>query len=269
MLSDKEIAGIRKAMMATGAAINPNTQQTIPWAMRFSSFMLCSLPLSYGLVLASPSKLNTIFWLTGAQTYSTALNYANASGQKTNTDLTAGYLAAVATSVVLGLVLKTPISRYVKSISRPTMILGNSLVNSIAFAAGGIVNAVVMRETELRKGINLYDEEDKFVGRSRSIARKALIQNVEYRTFLSGLTILAPGALLFLLHKANKMPRFIPSILTEVTFLSVFLLIGLPASMAFFKMQGKVNTKELPQEFQNLKTSNGKRVDTLYFNKGL
>ena len=76
----------------------------------------------------------------------------------------AGYVAAVATSVVLGLVLKAPISRYLRSVSRPTMILGNSLVNSIAFAAGGIVNAVVMRERELRKGINLYDEDDNLRG---------------------------------------------------------------------------------------------------------
>lgn len=66
MLSDQQIQGIRKAMMATGASVNPNTQQMLPWAFRYSSFLLMSLPLSYGMVLASPSKLNTIFWLTGA-----------------------------------------------------------------------------------------------------------------------------------------------------------------------------------------------------------
>jgi len=72
-----------------------------------------------------------------------------------------------------------------------------------------------------------------------------------------------------MLHKANKMPRFIPKILTEVTFLSVFLLVGLPASMAVFKMQGKVKAEELGSEFNNLKLSNGKKADTLYFNKGI
>lgn len=161
----------------------------------------------------------------------------------------AGYAAAVATSVVLGLILKAPINRYMRTVSRGTMILSNSIVNSVAFAAGGIVNAFIMRETELRKGINLYDENDKYVGKSKSCARKALMQNIQFRTFLSGITILTPGALLFLLHKANKMPRFVPKILTEFTFLSVFLLVGLPASMAAFKMQGKVSAKELGSEF--------------------
>ncbi len=83
------------------------------------------------------------------------------------------------------------------------------------------------------------------------------------------MTILAPGALLFLLHKTNRMPRFFPKILTELTFVSVFLLIGLPASMAAFKMQGKVKAEELSPEFRNLKLSNGKKADTLYFNKGI
>jgi len=87
----------------------------------------------------------------------------------------AGYVAAVATSVLLGLILKAPISRYMRTVSRGTMILGNSIVNSLAFAAGGVVNAVVMRERELRKGINLYDDEDNLRGQSKQCARKALI----------------------------------------------------------------------------------------------
>ena len=74
---------------------------------------------------------------------------------------------------------------------------------------------------------------------------------------------MTPGALLFLLHKANKMPRFIPNIITEFAFLSAFLIIGLPLSMAAFNMQGKVKANELGGEF-----AKEAKDKTLYFNKG-
>jgi hypothetical protein len=44
------------------------------------------------------------------------------------------------------------------------MILGNAFCNTVALSAAGLVNAVVMRELELKKGINVYDEEDKLRG---------------------------------------------------------------------------------------------------------
>jgi len=54
------------------------------------------------------------------------------------------------------------------------MILSNAVVNTVALSAAGIVNAVIMRETELKNGINVYDDEGNVRGRSKECAKIAV-----------------------------------------------------------------------------------------------
>jgi hypothetical protein len=65
------------------------------------------------------------------------------------------------------LVLRVPFTNWLKRSSRESKILGNALVNSVALAAAGLLNAGVLRESELRKGINVYDEENNARGKSK------------------------------------------------------------------------------------------------------
>jgi len=96
----------------------------------------------------------------------TALSYGNKStaDSKNNLDITASYVASLGTAIGLALLLRAPFNRYIRSMSRATMILGNSVCNTIAFSAAGFVSAAIMRENDLKKGINVYDEENKLRG---------------------------------------------------------------------------------------------------------
>ena len=74
----------------------------------------------------------------------------------------------------MALTLRAPFSRFIKRMNRSTMILSNAVVNTVALSAAGIVNAVIMRETELKNGINVYDDEGNVRGRSKECAKIAV-----------------------------------------------------------------------------------------------
>jgi hypothetical protein len=141
--------------------------------------------------------------------------------------------------------------RWLKRSSRESKVLTNALVNSVALSAGGFLSAAVLRESELRKGINLYDEENNLRGKSKKCAKKAVIQTASTRIALASATVLAPGAIIFYLEKTGRMIPILPRIATELSVISIILLFGLPLSVALYSNQGKVAVNDLEKEFKD------------------
>ena len=77
LVDPEEIEKIRKAQKVCSTAIHPDTQEFIPWPLRFSSFIPMNLPISFGMLFLAPTPLNTIFFQWLNQTYNASLNYAN------------------------------------------------------------------------------------------------------------------------------------------------------------------------------------------------
>ena len=61
-MTKKEIKDLRTAQTVVNTAIHPDTGKFVPWLLRWSSYVPANLPLSFGMVIAAPTPMNTIFW---------------------------------------------------------------------------------------------------------------------------------------------------------------------------------------------------------------
>ena len=75
--SVEDINQLRSAQTVLRTAIHPDTGEFIPWPMRMSSFTLVNLPISWGMIIAAPTPMNTIIWQFVNQTYNATINYGN------------------------------------------------------------------------------------------------------------------------------------------------------------------------------------------------
>lgn len=44
---------------------------------------------------------------------------------------------------------------------------------------------------------------------------------------------------------------------------------ALPAAIAVFPQRGSLKTEKMEEEFRNIRDKDGKKIDTLFYNKGL
>lgn len=158
-MSAKEIAEIRKAETVISTAIHPDTGQFIPWPMRMSSFIPMNMPIAFGLIIAAPTTFNTVFWQWVNQTYNAAVNYGNrnASSVYTQEDIVKSYSAATITSIVVALGIRKALESRTRSMKGAKLLVFNSISSFFAISSAGFLNAYLMRQTELSKGVDIID----------------------------------------------------------------------------------------------------------------
>ncbi len=115
------------------------------------------------------------------------------------------------------------------------LILLNSVSSFFACAAAGFLNAYFMRQTELKKGINVINPEtNETVGLSKKCAHKAVMQTSISRIFLV-VTIFLPPLCLLGVEKVWLMPHnFYFKTLVEAAFLTGELYLAVPVGIALF-----------------------------------
>lgn len=77
MLSEMDIAKLRKMQTIVNASIHPDTNAPVPWVMRMCAFVPTNLPIIFGMLMTPPTPVNTIFWQWINQTYNAGMNYGN------------------------------------------------------------------------------------------------------------------------------------------------------------------------------------------------
>jgi hypothetical protein len=77
LLTDAEIAQLRKYQTIVNASIHPDTNKPVPWVMRMCAFVPTNLPIIFGMLMTPPTPANTIFWQWINQTYNAGMNYGN------------------------------------------------------------------------------------------------------------------------------------------------------------------------------------------------
>lgn len=60
--TSKEVRDIRIAKNVTNMAIHPDTGKILPWAMRFPSYILINVPVSFGMLLSASTPFNAALW---------------------------------------------------------------------------------------------------------------------------------------------------------------------------------------------------------------
>lgn len=237
----------------TGAAIHPDTGDVIPWYQRMSSFTFLQVPIAVGLTMAPPTTFNTFFWHWLNQTYYAGLNYGNRNATSINSTVSIflSYTAAAFSSVFIAIFLR----KFLGGSAALRMRIGNQIffnttTSFIALAGASVVNAIVMRSSELQHGITIYDETDKAAGLSKRAAWQAVMQTAYTRIFLAFQTVFVPGVTIAMLNNLGYMPKnkLFRSV-AEVSVLAALLTVGLPISIAFFSQRGHIKAKFTEKEF--------------------
>jgi len=132
-----------------------------------------------------------------------------------------------------------------------------------------------MRQSELVNGIEVVDEKNNKVGKSRYCAAKGITQVI-----VSRIVMCAPGMLILpvimeRLEKYNWMKRITPMHgPIQVMFVGCFLIVMVPAACGLFPQRCSVKTSTLawlePEAYKEIEETSKKHIpERVYFNKGL
>ena len=130
------------------------------------------------MIIAKPTIFNTICWQWINQTYNAMLNYANRNATSTYTrkDIATSYFIASTSSISVALTVRRLLKSRTAAAKGATLYMLNSFGSFVACASAGFLNAWFMRQTEIKKGIDVLDPETgEVMGKSQKAARKAVL----------------------------------------------------------------------------------------------
>ena len=247
------------------AVIHPTTGQIIHPLGRMAGFVPVNIPLVAGM-LNSTGILGTAFWQWANQSYNSALNYANRSGNTmSDHEIITSYGIAVGTSVSIALAARWLGKNGPAPVRRLAAI--PFVVPYLAVASAGAANVYFTRRPELVNGVQVVDGAGKELGISKEAARQSV-----FKTILSR-SIGLPIPVLILPHIAmSAVPKSLPPrvlMFTELTVITASLMLALPAAIAIFPQQLELDAAGLEEEFQQMVDAQGRKIERVYCNKGL
>ncbi|ETV64637.1 hypothetical protein, variant [Aphanomyces astaci] len=254
------------ALHLTRAVLHPDTGDTVLFPLRVSMIVPMNLGLDCGMILASTTR-STIFWQWLNQTYNALHYYANrnATNEDTSNQRIAAYVGATASSVAASLSVR----RWAKTHSNPMML---RLAPFAAVAAADILNLVVMRQSEFRRGVNIYDEQGEWVGLSKLCGVYAVSSCIGGRILAAAPILMGPPLIMQLLEARTTLfhghrRRFrVPATLFLV---GLLIQTSVPLTFGLFRQSAQVDTQYIETEFQGRVHANGHLMRTVTYNKGI
>ncbi|CEL93476.1 unnamed protein product [Vitrella brassicaformis CCMP3155] len=240
----------RRAQLVVSANCHSQTGLPLPLLFRLCTFVPVNIPTVAGMVLSPPTRFNTIFWQWVNQTYNALFNFCNAnkSSRPAVAVVILGYLAAVTSAVSIALYFRIVFARV---LPLPPIIRG-ALVPFISVASANIANVLLMRVTELLKGIAVTTEDGVVLGRSKRAARRALLQVCISRVMLPLPVVVVPTVFRVLfrfLPAALRTQQFFPFVYEMASCIAA-LWAALPFALALFPEKGRMSVASLESELQ-------------------
>lgn len=266
-LSDAELW---QAKRVCDSSMHPQTGEIISPIFRLSAFTPVNIPICAGMLLAPPTIINTIFWQWVNQSYNAGFNYANrnASGEQATTDILKSYLTATIVSCSSAIGLGKLAEKGKWSSTARTLI--RTMVPFVAVASAGAFNAVSIRYNELSEGIDIMDSDGNMHGRSIQAARQSLTQVALTRVAIPVPILLLPPYIFQCMKRVKIMPstKYI-KLITELMVVTLCLWGALPAAVAIFPLKGSINADNIEEKYRNIRSPDGKRIETFYYSKGI
>lgn len=239
--------------------------------MRMSSWVPANMFINYGLIIAKPTVFNTVIWQWINQTYNAMFNYGNrnASSVYTTKDIVQGYACAVAASITVALGLRKYFSTFTAAMGGGAkLIIFNSISTFFAVSTAGFLNAYLMRQTELKTGIDIFDPTNpsNTIGKSKYAASQAVLQTAISR-YLVQVPIMLPSAALFVLEKFSMVPQaYAANLVLQMALIFCQEYFAMPLAVALYPQTGSVASSSVePSLTQNLQNI----PDYFEYNKGL
>uniref|UniRef100_A0A023F854 Sidoreflexin n=2 Tax=Triatoma infestans TaxID=30076 RepID=A0A023F854_TRIIF len=211
-----------------------------------------------------------VFWQWVNQSFNALVNYTNRNAKSplTLTQLGVAYVTATTAACATAIGFK----QYLIKRASPLM---QRYVPFAAVAAANCVNIPLMRQNEIRHGIEVYDENENCVGESRVAAMKGITQVI-----ISRIVMCAPGMTILplIMERLECNCWFRTNQWFHAPFQTAmcggFLLFMVPAACALFPQRCSLKTSTMRTleggKYCELSQRLGHKVpERVYFNKGL
>jgi len=252
------------------STVHPDTGEPVFLPFRMSAFVPTNLVVVAGMLIPNPSIKTIVFWQWTNQSVNVAINYSNANKtiEMSHKETAIAYTSAVTTSCFLAVGLTHLVPRL--PFRQATTALLMRLVPFASVAAAGTVNIFLMRSKELSTGINVFNSEGDVVGRSPRAGLYAVSQVALSRILSSFPVMVVPPLVLAQLQKTAWL-KARPGMVMPVNLglIATSLMTSLPMAIAAFPRIVPVGVEWLEEKFKELKDKEGRKVEVLYYNKGL
>jgi len=260
-----------KAKQLVDSTFHSDTGEKIFLPFRMSSFVPTNLVIVAGMLLPNPSNVSILFWQWINQSVNVAFNYSNANKtvEMNMNETSSAYAMAVASSCSIALGLTEWLKRSTGLSANARNLLGRT-VPFAAVGTAGVLNVFLMRQIELKEGIDVQDEAGHTLGKSQAAGWTAVKQVSISRVATSFPAVFVPGMVMNQIEKTSLFKKW-PKLKMPINLatISLSLLIGLPAAVAIFPQQAVLPVEKLEPRFQRMVDSNGNPIRHVYFNRGL
>ena len=263
-----------EAQRVAGAALHPDTGDTIPHPFRMSGYVPFNGPICVAMV-ASQSTSALLFWSWVNQSQNALVNYynRNAASEMTNETLMKSYAAAVGSALTVAFGLATFIQK------RYSPAQAKNLLKWVAFPSAVVassLNCYIVRSPEIDTGVPLVnsDGDDVLPNETSKIAAERGVNSTTLsRAMLQAPVYFLPPLLMGAVPPLRNAIMRNPVMRVPMTtyLLLVCFGIGLPASVAVFPQMGEIKVEDAEEKYHNLQDekNGGKPYKVLYYNKGL
>ncbi|OAJ43414.1 hypothetical protein BDEG_26776 [Batrachochytrium dendrobatidis JEL423] len=253
-----------KAKKLVDSTFHPDTGEKVFLPFRMSSYVPTNVPIIAAMLLPNPSVAAIIFWQWINQSANVAFNYCNAN--KT-TEMSTTETVGASCTIAVG--LSQWLARS-KGLSPSTLTLLSRGVPFVAVATAGTLNVFLMRQKELKEGIQVQDATGTILGKSQTAGTHAIGQVAVSRVVTAAPALFIPGLIMSQMERTSLFKRF-PRLVAPFNLITVAgsLLAALPCAIALFPQVASIGVEKLEPQFKGLVDANGKPVERVFFNRGL
>lgn len=260
-----------RAKRVLDSTLHPDTGVPVLLPFRMSSYVLSNLVVTVGMLTPGMGTAGTLFWQIANQSLNVAVNTANAnkSHPLTTQQLITNYLMAVTGSCSVALGLNALVPR-LKNVSATTKTVLSRLVPFAAVVSAGLVNVFLMRGEEIRKGISVFDKNNRDVGSSKTAATYAVGETALSRIINATPVMALPALALVKLQRGplRGKSNFVVGA-TNLGLITVTSFAALPFALAIFPQKLTFPVSKLEDKFHGLKDKDGHEIKEVWFNRGM
>lgn len=252
---------IWKAKHVYDSAFHPDTGEKMFILGRMSAQVPMNMMITAAMLTFYKTPRQVIFWQWFNQSFNALVNYTNRSGSSPIgvDQLGVSYLSATSAALLTALGLN-------KLVKRAPSLIGR-FVPFVAVAAANCVNIPLMRQKEIKEGIEVFDESGENVGQSKTAAKKAIREVVLSRIAMASPGMIFPPIVMNNLEKRGILAKYPAiSLPLQIALCGTMLIFATPMCCAIFPQRSSIPVTSIERELQErIKDKNS----LCYFNKGL
>lgn len=257
-LSDDEIW---RAKHVYDSAFHPDTGEKMFLLGRMSAQVPMNMMITAAMLTFYKTTKQVVFWQWFNQSFNAMVNYTNRSGSSPIPvdQLGVSYLSATSAALITALGLNRLVRRAPPLIGR--------FVPFVAVAAANCINIPLMRQKEIKEGIEISNEKGEKIGQSPIAAKKAIREVVLSRIAMASPGMVLPPLVMNNLDKRGILKKYpAVSLPLQTAMCGTLLVFATPMCCAIFPQKSSLPVFKLEPELQ----TKVKDLNSLcYFNKGL